>query len=193
MRRTQAAREHDIIIASLQGGDDVKRLLQARETTFLLSDHPLIPPIAATTEAGFQVWGVVPVLSSSRASPDQRSLAAATQEPGKMSRHVIALIDAASFYVSVETAFDASLHGCPVTSCLIVTATSWQPTQQRSKCGLQRGMAYFQCRALIRRQKVVTFSSNYTLYQDASDRVMQVLAAFAEERNGRQLENTPLM
>jgi DNA polymerase V len=59
VRRTQAAHEHDIIIASLQGGFVVKRLLQARETTFLQSDHPLIPPIAATTEAGFQVWGVV--------------------------------------------------------------------------------------------------------------------------------------
>jgi DNA polymerase V len=57
--RSQAAQENDIVVASIKGGFVVKRLLQARETMFLLSDHPLIPPLVATTEAGFQVWGVV--------------------------------------------------------------------------------------------------------------------------------------
>jgi DNA polymerase V len=105
-----------------------------------------------------------------------------------MSRHVIALIDAASFYVSVETAFDASLHGRPVIVLSNNDGNIVAANAAAKKLGLQRGMAYFQCRALLRRQKVVTFSSNYTLYQDASERVMQVLAAFAEERDGRQLE-----
>ena len=105
-----------------------------------------------------------------------------------MSRHVIALIDAASFYVSVETAFDASLHGRPVIILSNNDGNIVAANAAAKQCGLLRGMAYFQCRTLIRRQKVVTFSSNYTLYQDASDRVIQVLAAFAEERDGRQME-----
>ena len=57
--RSLTAAENDIIIASFNGGFLVKRLLQARETLFLLSDHPLILPIVATTEAGFRCWGIV--------------------------------------------------------------------------------------------------------------------------------------
>jgi SOS-response transcriptional repressor LexA len=57
--RGRAARAYDIIIASWQGGYVVKRLLQAHDTVFLLSDNPLIPPMYVTAESGFQVWGIV--------------------------------------------------------------------------------------------------------------------------------------
>ncbi len=56
--RRLSAQENDIIIASLDGSFVVKRLIQARGAVFLLSDNPLTPPIAVTSQQ-FQVWGVV--------------------------------------------------------------------------------------------------------------------------------------
>ncbi len=56
--RRLSAQENDIVIASLDGAFVVKRLIQARGAVFLLSDNPLTPPIAVTSQQ-FQVWGVV--------------------------------------------------------------------------------------------------------------------------------------
>jgi len=59
--REHEAVQNDIIIASLDGSLIVKRLAQVQGTTFLLSENPLMPPLIATVEQGFQVWGVVKV------------------------------------------------------------------------------------------------------------------------------------
>ncbi len=56
-RRLQAE-ENDIIIAALDGGFVVKRLVQVKEAIFLLSDNPQMAPIAVTSQR-FQIWGVV--------------------------------------------------------------------------------------------------------------------------------------
>jgi DNA polymerase V len=105
-----------------------------------------------------------------------------------MSRQVIALIDATSFYVSVETAFDASLHGRPVVVLSNNDGNIVAANAAAKRLGLARGTPAFQCRALLRRHTVATFSSNYALYQDLSDRVMQIIAEFAEERDGGRIE-----
>lgn len=44
--------------------------------------------------------------------------------------------------------------------------------------GLRRGQAAFQCRDIIEKYTVVTFSSNYQLYADISARVMATLTTF---------------
>src|SRR5258708_13503550 len=47
--------------------------------------------------------------------------------------------------------------------------------------GLKRGMPLFQCRELVERHGIQLFSSNYSLYQAVSDRVMRVLLPFARQ------------
>ncbi len=56
--RSLQAEENDIIIAALDGGFVVKRLVQVQEAIFLLSDNPQMAPIAVTSQH-FQIWGVV--------------------------------------------------------------------------------------------------------------------------------------
>src|SRR5258706_6606087 len=43
------------------------------------------------------------------------------------------------------------------------------------------GQPVFEIRELIEKHNIVLFSSNYSLYADMSDRVMQLLATFAPE------------
>lgn len=45
--------------------------------------------------------------------------------------------------------------------------------------GLKRGTPLFQCQDLVKQYGIQLFSSNYSLYQAVSDRVMSVLAPFA--------------
>lgn len=49
----------DIVIVSLHGGYLVKRLVQERETVFLLSENPLVPPMIVTRESDLGIWGPV--------------------------------------------------------------------------------------------------------------------------------------
>ena len=52
--RGYEAAENDIIIATFNGSFLVKRLVRVQGTIFLLSENPLIPPLVATAEEGFQ-------------------------------------------------------------------------------------------------------------------------------------------
>ncbi len=96
-----------------------------------------------------------------------------------MRRHVFALIDCASFYVSCERAFGAALHNRPTIvlsnndGCLVAVSP------EARKLGLKRGQPFFKCQEIIRKHDVQVFSSNYSLYQELSARVMAVLAEFS--------------
>ena len=57
--REKLAAENDVIVAAWHGGFVVKRLVQVLNTIFLVSDHPLIPPLVVTQESGFHIWGTV--------------------------------------------------------------------------------------------------------------------------------------
>jgi DNA polymerase V len=48
--------------------------------------------------------------------------------------------------------------------------------------GLTRGLPFFLARPLIRQHHVVVHSSNYALYQDASDRIFALVSNYAERR-----------
>jgi DNA polymerase V len=96
-----------------------------------------------------------------------------------MRKHVFALVDCTSFYVSCERAFSAALHNKPTIvlsnndGCIVAL-------DSRAKhLGLRRGQPLFKQRELIARHGVQVFSSNYSLYQDMSARVMNVLAGFS--------------
>lgn len=90
-----------------------------------------------------------------------------------------ALIDANSFYASCEQVFRPDLRGKPVVvlsnndGCIIARSA------EAKALGLAMGEPYFKCRAQIEKHKVHVFSSNYALYADMSDRLMQTIATFA--------------
>lgn len=91
---------------------------------------------------------------------------------------LFALVDANNFYVSCERVFDPKLEGKPVVVLSnndgIVVARS----NEAKALGIGMGVPEFQIRDLIRRHDVQVFSSNYVLYGDMSQRVMETLAQF---------------
>jgi DNA polymerase V len=94
---------------------------------------------------------------------------------------MIALVDANSFYASVERVFRPSLADRPVVvlsnndGCIVARSAS------AKALGIAMGEPYFKIKDALRRHRVAVFSSNYTLYDDMSRRVQDVLRPFADE------------
>jgi DNA polymerase V len=95
-----------------------------------------------------------------------------------MMHAVFALVDANNFYVSCERAFNSALHNRPV----IVLSNNDGCVVARSneiKKYIKMGQPVFEVEEVIQAHHVQVFSSNYPLYADMSDRVMQTLATFS--------------
>lgn len=92
---------------------------------------------------------------------------------------VVALVDANNFYCSCERAFNAALQGKPV----IVLSNNDGCVVARSNevkvLGIKMGQPVFECQELIEQHHIQAFSSNYPLYADVSNRIMQVLKTFS--------------
>ena len=86
-----------------------------------------------------------------------------------------ALADCNSFYCSCERLFRPGLEGRPVVvlsnndGCLIAL------TPEAKALGFKMGDVHFQVERLLKKHKVAVFSSNYTLYGDISERVMEAM------------------
>lgn len=86
-----------------------------------------------------------------------------------------ALIDCNNFYVSCERVFRPDLKTKPVVvlsnndGCIVARSN------EVKTLGIPMGEPIFRCRNLIEKHKVTVFSSNYELYGDMSDRVMNLL------------------
>ncbi|GGG18337.1 Y-family DNA polymerase [Pontibacter amylolyticus] len=91
---------------------------------------------------------------------------------------LFALCDCNNFYASCERVFDPSLNGKPVVvlsnndGCVIARSN------EAKALGIQMGDPFFKIRNLVEHSHVKAFSSNYVLYGDMSDRVMQTLSQF---------------
>ena len=92
---------------------------------------------------------------------------------------VFALIDANAFYVSCERVFRADLAHRPVIvlsnndGCVVALSA------EAKQLGIRRGTPLFQCRELVKQHDIAVFSSNYSLYQSLSDRIMRIVATFS--------------
>lgn len=92
---------------------------------------------------------------------------------------IFALVDCNNFYASCEKLFRPDLASVPVVvlsnndGCVIARS------REAKKLGLKMGMPLFQIRDFLIKNKVVVFSSNYALYADISQRVMNTLEALA--------------
>jgi len=103
-----------------------------------------------------------------------------------MRQQMIALVDCVSFYANVERQFHAALENRPIIVLSNNDGNIVSLSPEARALGFKRGMAYHQCRNLIREHRVAVFSSNFALYQDLSDRIMTLLGDFAVVHDGVQ-------
>ncbi len=94
---------------------------------------------------------------------------------------VFALVDCNNFYASCEKLFDPKLAGVPVVvlsnndGCVVARSA------EVKALGLPMGVPWFKIREQARQHGIVAFSSNYALYADMSNRVVEVLAQFSPD------------
>lgn len=93
-----------------------------------------------------------------------------------------ALVDAVSFYASAEKVFDPSIRNKPVVvltnndGCICAVC----PIARR--LGVPKFKPYFQVKSFLEKHGVVVRSSNYELYADLSDRMMNVISRFCDNQ-----------
>jgi len=91
---------------------------------------------------------------------------------------LFALVDCNNFYVSCERVFQPSLQHRPVVvlsnndGCIVARSNEAKDLR------IPMGMPLFKANPLIKKHNVAVLSSNYTLYVDMSNRVMQTLSCF---------------
>ncbi len=95
--------------------------------------------------------------------------------------HSIALVDCNNFYVSCERLFRPDLAHQPVAvlsnndGCIVARS------QEVKALGIKMATPVHQVQNLIKRHGIHLFSSNYALYANLSNRVMQTLESFTPE------------
>lgn len=91
----------------------------------------------------------------------------------------IALIDCNNFYCSVQKVFRPDLATTPIIVLSNNDAAIVSRSVEAKKIGLKMGEPFFKVRDLCRKHNVEVFSSNYALYADMSNRVMNILRQFS--------------
>lgn len=92
---------------------------------------------------------------------------------------VFALVDCNNFYASCEKLFEPRLAGTPVVvlsnndGCVVARSA------EVKALGIPMGVPWFKIREEAKRYGIVAFSSNYALYADMSNRVVEVLEGFS--------------
>lgn len=92
---------------------------------------------------------------------------------------MFALVDCNNFYASCERLFRPDLIGRPIVVLSNNDGNIVARSREAKALGIPMGAPFFKVRPLITSHRVVVFSSNYTFYGDISQRVMEVLSAFA--------------
>jgi len=94
---------------------------------------------------------------------------------------MFALVDCNNFYASCQRVFEPHLIGKPVVilsnndGCVIARSN------EAKALGVPMGAPAFQFKSIFKEHNVHVFSSNYALYGDMSNRVMNLLATFTPE------------
>lgn len=92
-----------------------------------------------------------------------------------------ALIDCNNFYASCERVFQPWLNKIPIVvlsnndGCVIARS------QEVKDLGIKMGEPAFKLKEIFNRYNIKIFSSNYTLYGDMSQRVMNILSYFTDD------------
>ena len=94
---------------------------------------------------------------------------------------LVALVDGNNFYVSCERVFDPKLDGVPVVVMGNNDGIIVSRSNEAKALGIPMGSPAFKIRDLMRRHHVRGFSSNYALYADMSQRMVETLSTFAPQ------------
>ena len=91
----------------------------------------------------------------------------------------IALVDVNNYYASVERVFDPKLAGVPLVvlsnndGCVVARSAEVKALK------IPMGEPWFKLKDLAKKHGIVALSSNYALYADMSNRVMDILSDFS--------------
>lgn len=94
---------------------------------------------------------------------------------------IFALVDCNNFYASCERVFNPKLKGQPIVVLSNNDGCVVARSNEAKALGIGMGVPEFQVRPLLRAHRVHVFSSNYTLYGDMSQRVMETLEQFCPD------------
>ncbi|NOU14707.1 MAG: Y-family DNA polymerase [Methylococcaceae bacterium] len=94
---------------------------------------------------------------------------------------MFAIADANNFYASCERVFQPSLEGKPIVvlsnndGCVIARSAEAKLLQ------VAMGAPYFKIEKFCKQEGIAVFSSNFSLYGDLSNRVMQIISGYAQQ------------
>jgi len=92
-----------------------------------------------------------------------------------------ALIDCNNFFVSCERVFKPHLNRVPVAVLSNNDGCFIARSKEVRALGIPMGAPLFKYKHLVERHSIVTFSSNFKLYGDFSDRVMRIIGDFSPD------------
>lgn len=95
--------------------------------------------------------------------------------------HVFAIVDCNNFYVSCEQVFNPKLVGKPVVVLSNNDGCVVARSNEAKALGIKMGVPVFKISNLIETHGVQVFSSNYSLYGDMSQRIMNTLSRFTPD------------
>ena len=94
---------------------------------------------------------------------------------------MFALVDCNNFYVSCERVFEPKLKYSPVVvlsnndGCIIARSN------EAKALGIKMGEPVFKIKHIIEKNNITVFSTNFALYGDFSNRVMNILTSFVSD------------
>jgi len=91
----------------------------------------------------------------------------------------IALVDCNNFYVSCERLFRPDLKTTPVVVLSNNDGCVVSRSNEAKAIGIKMGQPWFECKELAEEHGVLALSSNYALYADLSNRVMNILSSYS--------------
>ncbi len=94
------------------------------------------------------------------------------------SQSLFALVDVNNFYVSCERVFQPKLEQVPMVVLSNNDGCAVARSAEVKALGVKMGTPWFQMQDLVKQHGITAYSSNYTLYGDMSNRVVQVLRGF---------------
>ena len=92
-----------------------------------------------------------------------------------------ALVDVNNFYVSCERIFKPTLEKIPIVVLSNNDGCAVARSDEVKALGVKMGTPWFKMKDLAREQGILAFSSNYALYGDMSNRVVQILRDFSPD------------
>lgn len=94
----------------------------------------------------------------------------------------IALVDCNNFYVSCERVFDPRLESRPVVVLSNNDGCAVARSNEVKALGVKMGTPWYQMKDLAQEHGIVAYSSNYALYADMSNRVMEILGEYSPDQ-----------